>query len=398
MSYEKEIINKLLDIYERRGAYKKDLSEVRAISIKLSEQFPEYTNTYNHSVYQEINLAIESLLRRDLISAKNSARGSYDKVQLRLEMVPQAYAFVKRKPLSSKYSEIREVLAEFQGPEHPLMNRFLQDLDLRVQDGRKMPYGIDYDAVRLKQILRVIQAVLRLQDETYVRNFSNALFKDSKVFQRDYRSTVQSILYDYTEMAVEKDRILEVYNLYENPTYVLLKGSAAIHAGESIVHLQELTGGIAIPEKALEDITAIRVGSTTVITVENLTTFHDCPDDENLYIYLGGFHNSSKEALLKMIYAQNPDCVYLHKGDLDVYGFAILESLKARTGIPFQPMEMDLETLEKYYRAGLYKKLTDADKKAMQAPGLQQYSEIFQFMLDNNCKVEQESIKAIDLL
>ena len=50
-----------------------------------------------------------------------------------------------------------------------------------------------------------------------------------------------------------------------------------------------------------------------MVTVENLTTFHDCTDSRDLYIYLGGFHNRSKEKLLEMIYAQNPDKVYFHK-------------------------------------------------------------------------------------
>ena len=94
----------------------------------------------------------------------------------------------------------------------------------------------------------------------------------------------------------------------------------------------------------------------------------------------------------------NFSCQYFHRGDLDVYGFAILESLKARTGIPFRPLEMDLDTLRRLYEAGLCKRLTEADKKAMAAPSLQQYAEVFQFMLEHNCKAEQESMAAMNLL
>ena len=43
-SYEKEIINKMLDIYERRGAYKKQPDEIRAITIEISKAFPEYAD------------------------------------------------------------------------------------------------------------------------------------------------------------------------------------------------------------------------------------------------------------------------------------------------------------------------------------------------------------------
>lgn len=397
-NYEKEIINKLLDIYERRGAYRKAANEVRAISITVADAFPKYVDPYDHSAYQDINLAIESLMRRDFISSGTSSRGTYEKLKLKIENVNAAYLFVERTPLLSKYSELLKVVATFENSDSELLQSLLTDFKTRIQEDKKLPYGIEYDAKRLEAVLIVIKAILQLSDETYVRNFSNALFKDSKVFQKEYRSTVQSILYDYTETAVEKERILEVYNLYENPTYVLLKGSAVVTTKNSKIILSDLTGGISVPESALEDITGIQVLGPAVITVENLTTFHDCVDSDNLYIYLGGFHNHSKEMLLKKVYKMNLSCQYFHRGDLDVYGFAILESLKARTGIPFKPLEMDLDTLRKLYEAGLYKKLTEADKKAMAAPSLQQYAEVFQFMLEHNCKAEQESMAAMNLL
>ena len=397
-SYEKEIINKLLDIYERRGAYRKAANEVRAISITVADTFPEYADAYNHSAYQDINLAIEGLMRRDFISSGSSARGTYEKLKLEVENVDSAYSFVKRTPLISKYEELLKVVTAFECADSELLNSLLSDFKGRIQEDKKLPYGIEYDAKRLEAVLIVIKAILQLSDETYVRNFSNALFKDSKVFQKEYRSTIQSILYDYTETAVEKERILEVYNLYENPTYVLLKGNAIVTTEKSTIFLSDFSGGISVPESALEDIVGIQVLGSSVITVENLTTFHDCSDSENLYIYLGGFHNHSKEMLLKQVYKMNFSCQYFHRGDLDVYGFAILESLKARTGIPFRPLEMDLDTLRRLYEAGLCKSLTEADKKAMAAPSLQQYAEVFQFMLEHNCKAEQESMAAMNLL
>ena len=397
-NYEKEIITRLLDIYERRGAYRKGAHEVRAISITVADAFPKYVDPYDHSAYQDINLAIESLMRRDFISSGTSSRGTYEKLKLKIENVNAAYLFVERTPLLSKYSELLKVVATFENSDSELLQSLLTDFKTRIQEDKKLPYGIEYDAKRLEAVLIVIKAILQLSDETYVRNFSNALFKDSKVFQKEYRSTVQSILYDYTETAVEKERILEVYNLYENPTYVLLKGSAVVTTKNSKIILSDLTGGISVPESALEDSTGIQVLGPAVITVENLTTFHDCVDSDNLYIYLGGFHNHSKEMLLKKVFATNPSCEYLHKGDLDVYGFAILESLKTRTGIPFKPLEMDLDTLRKLYEAGLYKKLTEADKKAMAASSLQQYADVLHFMLEHNCKAEQESMAAMGLL
>lgn len=47
--------------------------------------------------------------------------------------------------------------------------------------------------------------------------FSTAMFNDSKRFQREFKSTVESILFDYTNEVVEKDKILEYYNLMRIP-------------------------------------------------------------------------------------------------------------------------------------------------------------------------------------
>lgn len=115
----------------------------------------------------------------------------------------------------------------------------------------------------------------------------------------------------------------------------------------------------------------------------------------------GGYHNFSKQQLLEKIYVDNQSRSYFHKGDLDVYGFLILENLKEKTGIPFMPLMMDLTTIEKFYRAGLYKELSAADVKLIEEKKntkLAAYADVLQFMLDYKCKVEQESIKALELI
>jgi hypothetical protein len=62
---------------------------------------------------------------------------------------------------------------------------------------------------------------------------------------------------------------------------------------------------------------------------------------------------------------------------------------------------MDVATLEKFYQAGLYKELTASDVKVIggkRNTKLAAYADVLQFMLDHNCKVEQESIKAVELM
>lgn len=121
-------------------------------------------------------------------------------------------------------------------------------------------------------------------------------------------------------------------------------------------------------------------------------------DNNSVFVYLGGSHNQTKQIFLKRVYLQNPNKVYYHKGDIDVYGFLILENLRGKTEIPFTPLEMDIATLERFYKSGLYKELTENDKKLMRSEKLQKYSEVFGYMLEHNCKVEQESIKAVEIM
>ena len=181
-----------------------------------------------------------------------------------------------------------------------LIGRVVSDFCEQIKAYKKLPYDLGYDARRVGEVLQVLATVTKLTSETYIRNFSTALFKDSKRFQREYRSTIESILFDYTDDVVEKDDILGYYNLYENPTYVLIKGNARICFDESAIELSEMPGGIALSNGSLAGIHRISVKTAKVITVENLTTYHDCDEPDAVYIYLGGYHNTSKQKKMEI--------------------------------------------------------------------------------------------------
>ena len=143
--------------------------------------------------------------------------------------------------------------------------------------------------------------------------------------------------------------------------------------------------------------TGIELNSQRVITVENLTTYHDTETAEGMVVYLGGFHNEVRRRFLQAVYRQNSGATYFHKGDIDVYGFLILQDLKERTGIPFYSLEMDVETLRKYYQMGYCKELDENDRKMMSSKKLDDYRDVLMFMEEHNCKMEQESVRAAEL-
>ncbi len=401
MEYSKDIISRLLDIYERRNGYAKRPEELRSIQFEVSKEYPIYKDRYDNEKYRDINTAIEKNVAAGLIIAEKDQIGRYSKIKLNIARVDDCYALLKRTSIPDQCKKVLSVLEKANNVECLLIGRIVSDFCEQIKAYKKLPYDLGYDARRVGEVLQVLEAVTKLTSETYIRNFSTALFKDSKRFQREYRSTIESILFNYTDDVVEKDDILGYYNLYENPTFVLIKGNARICFAESAIELSEMPGGIALSNGSLAGIHKISVKADKVITVENLTTYHDCDEQDAVYIYLGGYHNTSKQKLLELIYENNGDKEYYHEGDLDVYGFLILKNLIDKTQIPFKPLFMDLGTIERFYRAGLYKNLSARDRKVITSKKdgqLSAYKDVLEYMLANDCKVEQESIKAVELI
>lgn len=401
MEYSKDIISRLLDIYERRSGYAKRAEDLRSIQFEVSKEYPVYKDRYDNEKYRDINTAIEKNVSAGLIIAEKDQTGRYSKIKLNIARVDECYALLKRTSIPDQCKKVLSVLEKANNAECLLIGRIVSDFCEQIKAYKKLPYDLGYDARRVGEVLQVLETVTKLTSETYIRNFSTALFKDSKRFQREYRSTIESILFDYTDDVVEKDDILGYYNLYENPTFVLIKGNARICFAESAIELSEMPGGIALSNGSLAGIHKISVKADKVITVENLTTYHDCDESDAVYIYLGGYHNTSKQKLLELIYENNDDKEYYHEGDLDVYGFLILENLISKTQIPFKPLLMDVETIERFYRAGLYKTLTARDRKMIDSKmdgQLSAYKDVLEYMLTHDCKIEQESIKAVELV
>jgi len=229
-----------------------------------------------------------------------------------------------------------------------------------------------------------------VESESFIRDFSVKVFKDSKVFDRISASVI-NLLFEYGDFP-EKELVLASLNIVKNPTYVNFKGSGKITISGQQIDLYALRSDIAISSTLLLDVDKIEITGKSVMTIENLTSFHSTVPNDNFLIYLGGFHNSVRRDFIKKIYDQNPEVSFYHFGDIDAGGFYILEHLKRQTGIAFQPYKMDKETLLKYQNYS--KKLTDNDRDRLnKLKDSSQYSQVIDYMLENNCKLEQEAIK-----
>ena len=198
------------------------------------------------------------------------------------------------------------------------------------------------------------------------------------------------MLYKYGEYD-EKETVLEEHNIIKTPTYVMMKGCGILSCGQTI-NLSKINGDIGLSTQTLKGLTTVELDGANVLTIENLTSFHKFEAKNELVIYLGGFHNTAKRDFIKLILKCNPAIEFKHFGDIDAGGFYILEHLKNKTGVNFVPYKMDIKTLEA--NKSHWIKLTENDKIRLNnlLEKTDSYKEIIEYMLDSNCKLEQESI------
>jgi hypothetical protein len=151
-----------------------------------------------------------------------------------------------------------------------------------------------------------------------------------------------------------------------------------------------LKGDIAISSVLLKNIDKIEITGSRVITIENLTTFNYFSQPDTFALYLGGYHNSHRRNFIRKIYEQNPQVSYYHYGDIDAGGFYILLHLREKTGIHFVPYQMDTDTLRQY--SAYTKPLTEHDRKRLKNIVESDFSDTITYMLEHNCKLEQEAL------
>lgn len=279
---------------------------------------------------------------------------------------------------------------------HDIMDAFCKSQIERLNDYKDAKYTSDIAI----NILKLLKYVLGNNSDIMERELSVAVLGDTKLFEKSYKSRICSIIEEYGELELdlsvlekkEKEKaILEEYQVFSNPSYIFFKGNVDIHYvdGNSISVTPD--NPIAILSEAIARIEMIKVNSNRIVTVENLTSYNRINDNKSTFIYLSGYHNTAKQRFLKKIAENNSGVSWFHFGDIDPDGYYILKNLVGKTGIAFVPLYMDVQQLIncKQYCKPLEK---NDMVKANSLLKFHFYDEVMEFMLANNCKLEQEII------
>lgn len=392
MGYEEQILSWLIDSHERKDPGNRN---ARKASVSIAAKLPAYYEPLSEA-HNDIEAAIHHLSSWGFVQCSKNQQGYYTKVVLLESALPKIYRFLNRIPKEELWGMQKDLLGRINAPVESIAGRFCAAMLERIAQRKDIEYGLSRDMKLLEDVLLALVHIEKLNEETYIRNFSEMVFHDSKRLQ-SLLSPISKILLDYGDGVEQKETVLAQHNLISNPGYVYIKGDWQIQCRGRCISTNMFRGGIAISSDSLDEIERITVSGGMIISVENLTTYHDTKESQGAIFYLGGFMNTVRVNFLKKLYAYEPDAGYFHKGDLDPYGFLILENLKDKTGIPFKPLDMDLDTLRHCHRAGHFRPLDEVDRKAIGSPALVEYQPILQYMIQHNCKIEQECFEAMKL-
>ena len=393
---QKKVLNTLLDKYERSKTHEGTNVVTQSFSVDPVAIWAEYASDFaDIKQVKDFEGEMDDLQSRGILTIQKSC-GVITKLVACSDRLPEYYELLQRKPKKDIVQDQITFFEEWCKKDNSLIGAFCREQRSRIAGGKKPTYTLEVT----EKLLQILEFLWTNQEEMLERELSILLLADSKAFEEKYRSKVCKILRTYQNFeekltgiddAREQEKvILEEFKIFTNPSYVYLKGniSLSLENGEKILVDSD---PLALSSELIRRIASIRVGCRRIVTVENLTSFHRVKEEGCAYLYLAGYHNSEKQMLLKRIHQENPDKEWFHFGDIDPDGFYILEHLRKGTGIDFKPLFMSSEELVTYqeYR----KPLTDKDRvKAKNLMQSGRYTETLQYMLDHDCKLEQEII------
>lgn len=408
--WKEQLLSKLLDQYEKSVTYVGENKVKQVFSVKPSDIFKGYNKDFlpPEQFFQEkeFERLIRQMESEGLIHVVPPNTGILRQICAVPERWEDYYACLNRTEKNILKKRLEEVyhrfcqcdLLEAYGKEKL---QTLKNSRARKLDEKKVEKEIT-EAEAIWNLVQFLKENQEKQRTTLEREMSEAVLHDSKQWEKIYRKKVCGIL-EYTgrydeplaELEEERERqtaLLEEFYIYSNPAYIYLKGDARIclEDGRELRIYHDLP--MSIPFETFQKAKSIHIRDAALMTVENLTSFHRLEREHIFYLFLSGYHTRTKQALLQRIARENPGLSWYHFGDLDPDGLAIAGHLIRKTGLPFQLCAMGVQELQRFQT---YAKPLEAPDRAKAEAMIKQgssYAGILRYMLEHNCKLEQEII------
>ncbi len=411
---QKEILNDLVDRYEKRQSYGTNQKSKRRTMIKIaSHNFPGYYHASDSSYRLLFNSEAQQLEQEGLVTLqweRFNEKEYLERISLNEDNLKIIYEILKRRSKKELYRSTAQVMEKWSEGAPPELKIFYSRLLSDLNQLKKLPPPIKPEREEeLIQLLQGLHACFEIrQSEIPKRLLSVRLYGNSKRWQELERSVVE-ILRSYclseNEAAEDHVDILAEKGIVDNPTHINLSGPLIISTNKGRVDLSAFYPDLGLPSEMAKELLVDTCEAEAVITVENKTSFYQYlynAPASHLVLYLGGYHNPPRRELLQKLYSylqnNNPRAGFYHWGDLDLGGITIWHNLVEKTGIFFQPIYMDVKTYLNYLDRGqpFDEKYGYKLEQLMANPALEIFHPLIKKMLEHKLRLEQEAVTLLD--
>ncbi len=389
-NFENELLNDLLNKYENSKLSKEGTKNNRNIKLTTKDKcLKTYIGLDSYKYVEENNAIIKKLEEKGFIKTYFN-NDTFEYLILNLENVDSIYDYLKRDKPKDELENIKKILNSYKFSN--FLNDFIEYSLTYINSKYSYPKIYFKDSKELDLILKSFSYIFSLEEGIKKRDFSVKYLKDSKLFE-SIENKIIKIINDFDEFDYLNDEdVLANYGIIKNSSYALIKNGIKFKINNQIINLNDLKFEFSLSDEMIKNLEILNINSNKIITVENLTSFYSLNEEDSTIIYLAGFHNHTKAALLKKIYEKYPNLTYYHFSDIDVGGFLIFMNLKNKTKIPFIPYKMSINEL--INNKNNLKTLTENDKKRLlklkENKEFNVFKDVIDYMLLNNCKLEQE--------
>ncbi len=418
--YQRDILNALLDSYESSSMTSLEQFRHRPPAIKPTAAVKNYyVASCPIDVIDDFHRDVELLEKYgDVVLVWENRGYTLKKIKLNIDHLDTIYCLLNRAKVCDSTSDYINLYDRFsETSDEPVIVKYCEEQAAGIKDGKKPQKSPDDTLI----FLIALREVLRNKEEVYERIFSLKLFdipefrdacarvgvKSATKLFGSLKSGIARVLERYgdyleiTEKATSESEkanmILCSHLIVPNMSQILIKGEGVLvfDNGDIIrTHSDEIT---PVFSNKLSHLVSANIESDCVITVENKTNFLMMPDGNAFIMFLSGYHKSGQQKLISAIHDSNHVSKWLHFGDLDPWGFDILEKLKNRTSTPFAPWKMgEAEYLdENYANVRLPLTTNDINKLHNMINAGSEYSDMLRLMETHGYKLEQEKISQI---
>lgn len=233
------------------------------------------------------------------------------------------------------------------------------------------------------------------------RIFSKRYLKDSKIFEREMERNVVTAARRYCpEITADMDiqTVLEQLLIEENSQELAVKGPLKLKIWKGSeakrVDLSDFTYGVVLNSQTVKHamVEVEQPALKKIVTIENKTNYLAMEyDPEILYIYSHGYFSPLEREFLKKLQRviEGKDVEVFHSGDMDYGGIRIFEYIQKHIFPGIKPLQMDVETYEKYEEYA--KTISKETMEKLEKVNVPLLEELKEKLIETGKGIEQES-------